>query len=31
LSGDVSEDGGTKSHTGGVEELAAGLWIEHGK
>ena len=26
---EVSEDRGTKAHARGVEELAAGLWIEH--
>ena len=29
LRGEVAEDGGTKAHACGVEELAAGLWIEH--
>jgi hypothetical protein len=30
LRGEVSEDGGAEAHAGGVEELAASLWIEHG-
>ena len=30
LGGEVTEDGGTEAHAGGVEELAAGLRIEHG-
>lgn len=31
LSSEISKDGGTKAHAGGIEKLAAGLWVEHGK